>query len=263
MNKKDFRENRSHENLERSDYNIKLNQYVNSLYKGMTDLASIHIKKTCNKKILKTDLRDAVIEKERNMLFYLSKKFENDFIYWIDISNHLVEQVKKNYPNVITKQVDLTKWDLSFMNFDFLGDYSTLDHIEDKNLWKVFAFYHQVLNEDGIGLVIYYRRSPRIKFANWLYKIFSKQSFFEKWEKIWQYFFDDHLVKKNIKNNSMRIIEEYNINILSSFPFFVWKFIPQKIINWLKNKESKWKLKLFTSLFSSMRAVIIKKTSCN
>lgn len=259
MNKKEFWENRSHEHEIKSEYNERLNDYVNLLYQRMTDLAYNYIKREGKQKILKTDLWDAIIEKERNMLKYLQEKFKWDKIYGVDISENLVNKVKIAYPDVICQQLDLTQWSKDFKDFSFIWDYSTLDHIQKENLEKVFSFYECALRKWWICLCIYYRRSPIVKISNFLFKIFKKKSFFEKNEEIWQYFFDDSFINQILDKRNFIIKKELNINIFSSFPFSMRKHFSKKTIYNHVNNEVLWNYKLFMNLFSSMKGIILQK----
>lgn len=236
-----FWEERSQETRNDTRYNIRFNRYIHDLYTKLSDIASAYLSRSTNgkkKKILKTDLRDAVIDTNRNMLRYLQKKFPYSVLYGLDISENLVQKAKSLYPNLIANGFDLRKWaDENYRDFSFIGDYSTLDHIPQKELDKVFEFYSAALSADGIILIIYYRKSLFLNLLDKFYLKFKNKSFYEEAEENGQFYFDDEKINLILRRNNFIIVKEYFINILSLIPWIFWRYLPKFVFSFLVNLE--------------------------
>lgn len=256
-----FWEKRSQENCSESRYDITFNRYIYKLYIEVSDLAYHELSKRSipgRKKVLKTDLWDAVIDTNRNMLTYLLNKFSGDDLYGLDISYNLVEKAKIRYPKVQCKQFDLTTWENEqYKNFTFIADYSTLDHIPFEQLPKVLQFYSTALSEKGIILIIYYRKSFLLNIVDKVYLKIKKKSFYEEARQKGQFYFNDKDINELLTKQGLSIKSEKYINTLSLIPWIFWKYLPKPFFIFLAKLELLGG-KIF-QLYAGMRALILVK----
>lgn len=205
--------------------------------------------------LLKTDLWNEGIEHQRDILSYFQNN-EKFNLYGIDISPVVISQAKLRLKNVQIKQGDIRNLPFESDFFDIVLDLSTLDHLSQNEVKNALKEYERVLKKNGILVLIFWHDSLFLKYVATPIRKLLKI-------KLNTYFSLKEI--KNIIEGKFKILEEYSIGTLLSFPGigFIFNALPsfiQKVfLNFFLRLEYSKISKLLLKNFSALYAIIGKK----
>ena len=242
------------------------NFYIFDLYKKLTNKFIEGVVNESSIKVLKTDLWDFVVEKDRDILSYLYSLRCNWEYCGIDISEEIINKAKSLTKN---KQFnflfsDIRRLEYNNNSFDLVFDFSTIDHVLESELEQVIKEYYRVLKPGGKVLIIFWQASLFIKFLSFFYKIFLKKPIIENnnLNKFQYYFRVNDVV--SLANKEGFIVKK-NKYYLGSFlnilrgPFKVlYLIIPKKFFTLCAKLETSRISVLFKS-FSALCAIELVK----
>jgi ubiquinone/menaquinone biosynthesis C-methylase UbiE len=159
--------------------------------------------------VLKTDLWNEGIEQSLgNIKNFIEKK--NFQICAIDVSPFICRlgrsYMKKKVAAICS---DITTIPLVDSSIDFIFDLSTIDHLQNFNLWKVIREYSRICKKNGF-LIIIFHHTPQIPiFFLRLYQHFTKDPWL-----------------KQILENTFLLEKKILKNLLNRFGFIIKKETP-------------------------------------
>jgi ubiquinone/menaquinone biosynthesis C-methylase UbiE len=148
-------------------YLLKFNEIVNSIDA---------------RKILKTDCNNEAYSKPRHggLVKNLSN-FKDKEVFLVEYDQKTINDALKKFPDLNILLGDIRKLTFSDLEFDLVADFSTLDHVSEKDAENALREYYRVLKQNGHLILVcwfsYEEKNVKKNFSDWNSK---KQYYF--WE---------------------------------------------------------------------------------